>query len=171
MKKYEYDQKLEENMSRSQMPRLLEQAIKFFLENHMLDDIVQEDEFIQGDVVDKCIRAVYRTKNTCIEVKVPLIRGKQEAEPESDRQIDQAPLEECRRYCNHLQKHFKRVILLLAFDSSGVGQDEKTKLVNDLKKLCREEIGDGMEIWTADLEMEPDGVSLLSYRNETDSRL
>lgn len=169
MKKYEFNQKERENGFRRQ-EMIIEHAFHYFMQNHMMEDLVRGDEIITDEKY-KGLRPDIATKDTCIEIKV-LLRREAIKEDENGRRRVRTSM---RRvfwggYKNSviaIQKYFKRVILLVVY--SDIAPEEQKKFFGELRDNYEEEINSGLEIWAAEVNLEPDGISLVNYRNETHS--
>ena len=167
MLKYKIDKELMEGTSIRVRPRILEQAIGFFLENHMMEDMVHGGEIIRDSRVYKNMRVDLKTEDTCIESKVLLSTWQSKGETGFTRPSDLAALLRYKGTVNMLLKHFKRVILLVILQDGVIGQEEKGCLSARLREAYQEEICRGMEIWIAGLELQDDGIALVDYHNET----
>lgn len=165
--KYKFNTKLMEDISTRVWPRLFEQAIGFFLENHLMEDMVHGDEIIRDGRVCKKMRVDFMTKDTGIETKVPLSIWMPKGEAKYTRPSDFASLTRYKRNINMLLKYFKRVILLIVLPDGRIEQTERECLFSRLREAYRREIYRGMEIWTADLELQEDGIVLVDYHNES----
>lgn len=167
MFKYKIKKKLIEGISTRVRRRILGQAIGFFLENHMMEDMVHGGEIIRDSRICKKMRADFMTKDTCIEARVLLSTWQSKEETGFTRPSDLAALIRCKGTVNMLLKHFEKVILLVILRDGIIGQEEKGCLSARLREAYQEEICRGMEIWIADLELQYDGIALLDYHDET----
>ena len=168
MLKYKIDGKLMEGTPVRVWPRLLEQAVGFFLENHLMEKMVHGDDITTNDIVCKKLRVDFLAKETCIETKVPLSTWLPKGEAGYTRPSDLATLIRFRDRCIALQKHFRRVILLIILPDGGIEQTERESLFARLREAYQEEICRGLEIWSASLELQDDGIALVDYHNETE---
>lgn len=167
MLKYNIERKLVENTSVRVWPRLFEQVIDFFLENHMMEDMVHGGEIIRDGRACKEMRVDFMTKDTCIETKAPLSAWLPKGKTGYSRPSDLVVLMRFKDRFNVLRRHFSRVILLIILPAGGIEQTERECLFSWLREAYRREIHGGMEIWTADLELQEDGIVLVDYHNES----
>lgn len=168
MLKYKIDRKLMEGTPVRAWPGLLEEAVGFFLKNHMMKKMVHGDDIFKKAIVCKKIRVDFMVKDTCIETKVPLSIWVPKGETGYTRPSDLAALMRVRDRVKILQRHFSRVILLIILPYGGIEQTERESLFARLREAYQEEICRGMEIWAADLLLQDDGIALVNYHNETE---
>lgn len=150
-------------------PALLEQAIRFFIESHQMESMSKACR-CAGRLTDARNSGVdIETEDEKIEIKVPLIVSRAKGSDNCIRTGFRQAAKQIVGYYNssYAKEKGKRIVLLMVCQY-GTGHiqamlDRKTK--EELKKA----VSMGIEFWIAETKTAPDGVSLISYQNFTDS--
>lgn len=148
-------------------PRLTEQAVGFFLENHQMEKMVNNYEAVRkGKIADYVIddiciielgflRASVRKETGSYVVATALFQSAESLKKSLDRII--------------LRSEIKRVILLILLPYRGDSL-LKTAIGEEIRQVLEDATAKGLtvEFWIAEMQFEADGISLLSYENVTD---
>lgn len=148
-------------------PLLMEQAVGFFLETHQMErmvkgyEIVSRQTFADFVVDDVCI----------IELKLPRVAVKKETGSYVVATSLFQPADRLRRCFEGIILHteIRRVILLIPLPYKGDSL-LKTAMRAEIRQVLADVSIKGLvvEFWTAEMQFEADGISLLSYENVTD---
>lgn len=150
-------------------PALFEQAIEHFLENHQMESMLGDNNHVTKmttATVERC-RPDFQAGNTLIEVR---ILGRNARNPDGFNQgFLASSISQIGKYCQKLSsmKETTEKMILLLVCHAGTEEKQvsfKGKANNEIKKA----VENGVEIWTADLQFDIDGISLLIYQNITD---
>ena len=150
-------------------PALLEQAIEHFLENHQMESMLGDNNHVTKmttATIGRC-RPDFQAGNTLIEVR---ILRRNARNPGGFNQGSLASsISQIGKYCQKLSsmKETTEKMILLLVCQAGTEEKQvsfKGKANNEIKKA----VENGVEIWTADLQFDIDGISLLTYQNITD---
>ena len=169
MAKYLCDRGVGEGRPKKTGAFMMEKAVGFFLENHMLGEMVKADGLIKNCPVLKRVRADYVAGDTCIEVKVlercKKMIGEDRSAPAQSVLRSIASFERGRGNLEALQEHFERVILLIVCEEGALERTGMVSLGEELKRGFKESMDNGLEIWISEVKLEEDGITLLSYQN------
>lgn len=147
---------------------MIEKAVGYFLENNMMEKMVKADGLERDCRVLKGLRVDFTSGDTCIEVKVLGACGETFGEEENASAKvavrSSASLERNKGNLDVIQEHFNRTILLLVCQE-GTCHQEMALLGKELKRIFKENLEHGMEIWISDVRLEEEGITLLSYQN------
>lgn len=148
-------------------PLLMEQAVCFFLETRQMEkmvtgyEIVSRQTFADFVIDDVCI----------IELKFPRVAVKKETGSYVVANALFQPAEHLRRCLEGIILHteIRRVILLIPLPYKGDSL-LKTAMQAEIRQVLAYASAKGLavEFWTAEMQFETDGISLLSYENVTD---
>lgn len=148
-------------------PMLMEQAVGFFLEHHQMERMVNNYEAVmRGRIAD------YVIDDVCIiELRIPRTAVKKE----TGSYVVAASLfqsaEHLKKSLDRIIRHseIKRVIFLILLPYKGDSL-LKTAMREEITQVLEEASAKGLtvEFWTAEMQFEADGISLLSYENVTD---
>lgn len=148
-------------------PMLMEQAVGFFLEHHQMERMANDyktvirETFADFVVDDICIielrvpRTAVNKETGSYVVATSLFQSAEHLKKSLDRII--------------LHSAIKRVILLILLPYKGDSL-LKTAMREEMRQVLEEASAKGLtvEFWTAEMQFEADGISLLSYENVTD---
>lgn len=140
-------------------PMLIEKAVGFFLENHMMCNIVPSGEIQKEYPIAHDLRTDFVVGDTCIETKV-LMRKQAGMDVGNLLHL----LVPNKRYYNVLQEHYKRVVLLIICEEDMHEQIEASSWSKGLGKDLEEELDQGVEVWISEIRIETDGIVLMSYQ-------
>lgn len=148
-------------------PMLMEQAVGFFLEHHQMERMVNNYEAVmRGRIAD------YVIDDVCIiELRLPWASVKKD----TGSYVVTASLPQSAEHLKKsldriiLHSEIKRVILLILLPYKGDSLI-KTAMREEIRQVLEEASAKGLtvEFWTAEIQFEADGISLLSYENVTD---
>lgn len=148
-------------------PLLMEQAVCFFFETRQMEkmvtgyEIVSRQTFADFVIDDVCI----------IELKFPRVAVKKETGSYVVANALFQPAEHLRRCLEGIILHteIRRVILLIPLPYKGDSL-LKTAMQAEIRQILTDASTKGLtvEFWTAEMQFEVDGISLLSYENVTD---
>lgn len=148
-------------------PMLMEEAVGFFLEHHQMERMVNNYEAVmRGRIAD------YVIDDVCIiELRIPRTAVKKE----TGSYVVAASLfqsaEHLKKSLDRIIRHseIKRVIFLILLPYKGDSL-LKTAMREEITQVLEEASAKGLtvEFWTAEMQFEADGISLLSYENVTD---
>lgn len=168
MARYLYDRERGEGTSKKMGAIMIEKAVGYFLENNMMEKMVKADGLERDCRVLKGLRVDFTSGDTCIEVKVLGACGETFGEEENASAKvavrSSASLERNKGNLDVIQEHFNRTILLLVCQE-GTCHQEMALLGKELKRIFKENLEHGMEIWISDVRLEEEGITLLSYQN------
>lgn len=143
---------------------LMEQAAGYFLENGRMGDIIGDGRNVIRAVFAEKYQADFQVANVSIEIKV-LTKSSYVAGgyPCSWAQVT-GGMKRFLARVKVMKESDSKMILLLVCDQEG-----KTKLTCDGKanQMLRRISKEGVEVWTAVVEMEADGISLQDYQRMT----
>lgn len=147
-------------------PMLIEQAVGFFLENHQMEKMVRCCNHVNNVSTATAgkDRPDFQAGNAWIEVRVLGRESRgfaQRSLASSMRQVE--------KYCQQLsamQGMTERMILLL-LSQDGI-QDKLLSFIEKASDEIKKAVENGAEIWTAEMQIDADGIGLLTYQNVTD---
>lgn len=148
-------------------PMLMEQAVGFFLEHHQMEKMVTgyktviRETFADFVVDDICI----------IELRLPRTAVKKDAGSYVVATSLFQSAGNLKKSLDRIIQHseIKRVILLILLPYKGDSL-LKTAMREEIRQVLEEASAKGLtvEFWTAEMQFEADGISLLSYEDVTD---
>lgn len=148
-------------------PMLMEQAVGFFLEHHQMERMAKDyktvirETFADFVVDDICVielrlpRASVKKETGSYVVAASLFQSAEHLKKSLDRII--------------LHSEIKRVTFLILLPYRGDSL-LKTAMREEIRQFLEEASAKGLtvEFWTAEMQFEADGISLLSYEDVTD---
>lgn len=150
-------------------PMIFEQAVGFFLENHQMEKMVRCCDHVNkvSTATTGKGRPDFHAGNAWIEVRV-LGRTARKSGGFNQRDLVSS-IRQVEKYCQQLsamQGMAERMILLLICQDGT--QDKMLSFIEKVSDEIKNAVGTGMEIWTAEMQLDVDGIGLLSYQNITD---
>lgn len=147
-------------------PMLIEQAVGFFLENHQMQRMVGHCNYVNKVSVATAGkgRPGFQVGNAWVEVRNLGRRSSGLAQESLVLSIKQVE-----KYCQKLsamQEATERMILLLICQDGT--QDKMLSFIEKASDEIKNAVGTGVEIWIAEMQIDADGISLLTYQNVTD---
>lgn len=150
-------------------PMLIEQSIRFFIENHQMESMSEACRCASRLADSRGSGFDLETENAMIEIKVPLI-----VPNGIDICIWKGFRQAVKQVCGYCISHYakgngKRIELLTICQH---GTNNILAVNNDnMKKELERAVRMGIELWVAETRTEEDGISLLKYWNYTDKIL
>lgn len=168
MDRYLYNGESGEDISKRKGKAAIEKAVGFFLENNMMEKMAKGDCVAKNCRVSEGLRVDFASGDTCIEVKVlgtcgESTGGEENASAKAAQHFV-ASLGRNKGNFDALQEHFNRTILLVVCQE-GTCHQEMESLGGELKRMFKENMEHGMEIWISEVRLEEDGITLLSYHD------
>jgi len=150
-------------------PVLFEQAVEYFLENHQLENMPVDYDYVNkmSTATAGISRPDFQIGDVWIEVRV---LGRNARKSDSFNQRDLVlSIRQVEKYCRQFspgKETDERMILLLVCQADIKAEQIsfKGKTSDEIKKAVEA----GVEIWTVEMQMDVDGINLLSYQNITD---
>lgn len=148
-------------------PILMEEVIGFFLEHHQMERMVNNYEAVmRGRIAD------YVIDDVCIiELRLPRTAVNKETGSYVVATSLFQSAEHLKKSLDRIILHsaIKRVILLILLPYKGDSL-LKTAMREEMRQVLEEASTKGLtvEFWTAEMQFEADGISLLSYEDVTD---
>lgn len=155
---------------------LSNRLIEFFLQNHLLEQMVNNYTEIRREVTIGVSKLDFYVGSTYIEVKTPLNtlnvnygRGIKTKKITPFSSTDRF-VKHIRELASSLDSH-ERAIMLTVHQYKVTNRKEHLKSTNynEVKATMEDAIQKGLETWTIDMKFTPIGVELLSCINTTDS--
>jgi len=153
-------------------PILFGQAMEYFLENHHMDNMLGIYEHIARmttATVGKC-RPDFQAGNTWVEMKI--LGGDIRKSQVVNGSSIALPIRQVEKYCRQLsvmKETNKRMILLLVYQADG--EEKQISFQRMANAEIKKAVESGVEVWTAELQVDIEGISLLSYHDITDKIL
>lgn len=147
-------------------PMLMEEAVGFFLEHHQMEKMVNDYGAVRrGKIADFVI------DDACIiELRLPRASVKKETGSYVMASSLFQSAEHLRKSLDKITVHdkIKQVIFLVLQPYKG-DASLKTAMQEEIRKVLQDASAQGLtvEFWTAEMQIEADGISLLSYENVT----
>lgn len=148
-------------------PLLMEQAVGFFLEHHQMEKMVDDYETVIRETF-----ADFVVDDVCIiELRLPRVAVKKDTGSYVVATSLFQPADRLRSCLGRIILHseIRRVILLIPLPYKGDSL-LKTAMRAEIRQVLADASTKGLtvEFWTAEMQFEADGISLLSYDNVTD---
>lgn len=159
MVKYVYEKG--EGNSEKINPILIEKAVGFFLENHMMGDIVPSGEIQKEYPITHNLRTDFVAGDTCIETKI-LMRNEKQTGVGLGNLLHL--LASKKRNYNVLREHHKRVVLLVICEEDMYEQIKASSFSEGWRRSLDKELNQGVEVWISEIRIEADGIVLKSYQ-------
>lgn len=150
--------------------------VEFFLENHLLDDMLPEYNQIKREVKLGKSKLDFLVGNNYLEVKTPL----QTLQIEYDTNIKRkkiTPFSSTDRFLKHINdltkslQNNEKAILLNTFQYDNPGYQILNPSTNycQVSKNVTKCIEKGLEIWQINMKIDKEGIELIKYWNTTNN--
>lgn len=153
-------------------PMLFEEAAGFFLENCLMEEIAGDYADSEGETVRRGTGPDFETGDAWIEINAPSV----ELDVADGGEVEIKSLllspQKISKYSSLLvmQQDEKRMIFLTVFQH-GLNEKRQWFLCRKLSEAFDMVIDERTEFWVADMRLDADGITLVSYQNITDKVL
>lgn len=147
-------------------PVLFEQAVEYFLEKHQLGNMLVDYDYVNkvsSATAGKC-RPDFQVGSAWVEVRhlgSRLSGSVQESPAFSMKQIENY----CKRIAAVKEPAERMILFLICQDGT---QDKLLSFMGKASDMIKKAVEAGVELWTAEMQFDVDGIALLSYQNITD---
>lgn len=148
---------------------LLEKAMEYFLENHHMDNMLGGCEYVARmttATAGKC-RPDFQAGNAWVEMRI--LKRNADRSQGVDGYSIASSIRQVEKYCRQLsamKETGKRMILLLVCQADG--EEKQISFYGKTNAEIKQAVENGIEIWTAEMQIDTDGISLLSCNDITD---
>ena len=156
---------------------LSNKLVEFFLKTHQLDKMVKGDEISREVKLGKS-KIDFKVGDTYIEVKTPLTTINVKY-AKNIKTRPKSPFSGTERFEKHIKeltqalKEDEKAILLLV--NQYIPTEMKPHLISthykQIKKIIKEAVKYGFEVWTLDLKFTPEGVEFYDLKETTEEAL